>query len=732
MGCKYEIGIRLADNGIVGFSYIGWSILDDRTVVGAASSSNCLLVTVEGSAFAVAECGEQLACLAPALGLSRTAKIVQGKPCIEPAKYPYLDVLASLDPSSEEYLALSFLISIEDCSIREGWPCEDTYTWFDLEAAVVIGYPTTRRPEKSCGLEVPFGVLRRKFQQCKAQSSNDAIRVESEHITLELVDQTLDVFYWHGLNPSEQPFRCALHATKVGSGKLSHKYISESDLSDARHIVCNFADELLNDKNHTATSSPQKLLPFPELVVDNGEDLTASSPTSGVLDLDLLSISSDSKLVDVDGKRHTGYRVFVQVLYRLNLLCHTEANNEGESNKRDTTSTQNKQRGSSSVTVKKRGSDSTQRQKRPRGNSGNSEENARDSGDDGNARRPRKRAVRQTDCQRSPTLLACPFWKQDAQKHVDCFLKKIDTIGHLKQHLMRRHTPAFYCQRCFVKFSEEKEFDNHVEGICVRDPTAKLEGISHSQKDQLSRKFRGSGEEQWYHIWDILFPEYPRPASIYIDNSLSEDFCQIREICQREGIGILIEELSASGLVRRTGATDELLYMTLQRAMDFIFGNYVLGRSPGSEEALPSLLSTPNEPDSASLLVDPGTVGGSSTASGVATGSNLFSESHQSSSMQSWMVDGNDAIFPQYSHHPVQQSQGSGLRTTLSSTFGDFHIRNTESWPAEVGTLPVLQYQQGNELRQDYREMGESRHSIDFLDNLLAGVAEDGTFVYFN
>ena len=181
-------------------------------------------------------------------------------------------------------------------------------------------------------------------------------------------------------------------------------------------------------------------------------------------------------------------------------------------------------------------------------------------------------------CQR-PRFLACPFWKADPVKHWDCFLKKITTISYVKQHLARRHTPDFYCQRCYKVFSDEQVYDRHVlDASCTRSAYTKLDGITPQQSKQLSRKCAGSVEEQWFAVWRIVFPGDTPPTSIYVDSDQSEDFCLIREFSQRSGATFLREELQAHGLLLRPGVSDEEVQDTLRAGLDSMFEYFRLNR----------------------------------------------------------------------------------------------------------------------------------------------------------
>ncbi|SCN92905.1 uncharacterized protein FFE2_07509 [Fusarium fujikuroi] len=148
-----------------------------------------------------------------------------------------------------------------------------------------------------------------------------------------------------------------------------------------------------------------------------------------------------------------------------------------------------------------------------------------------------------------------------------------------------------------------------LERSCTRGPSAKLEGISQQQKNQLSLKSKGSVEQQWYTLWSILFPDMEPPATIYIYLTQSEDFCRIQEFAQREGVAIMLDELESNGLVVRPDASNPLLRSTVQRAMVSIFRSYSIRREPSSEEE-DQILGQALEPENGESLQQGSTTGG--------------------------------------------------------------------------------------------------------------------------
>ncbi|KAF4945649.1 hypothetical protein FGADI_11771 [Fusarium gaditjirri] len=317
----------------------------------------------------------------------------------------------------------------------------------------------------------------------------------------------------------------------------------------------------------------------------------SSSPTISS-DIDVVSISEDSEgRVDINSQ---GYRIFSRIFCRLAILDQIELMARGESN---SSSSKGKQigKGGSASSSGNRGTASTiSGRKNQRQNHDHEDEN----NDRENEPPKKKGKTSQSQCDGRYQFLACPYWKADPGKYWDCFLKKNDTIAHLKQHLTRRHTPKYYCQICYETFKEFDLFDSHaLARSCTRGPSAKLEGISQQQKNQLSLKSKGSVEQQWYTVWSILFPDMEPPATIYIHSTQSEDFCRIQEFAQREGVAIMLDELESNGIVVRPDASAQLLRSTVQRAMVSIFRSYAIRREQSSEISEEPSVGQALEPD---------------------------------------------------------------------------------------------------------------------------------------
>jgi uncharacterized protein YbaR (Trm112 family) len=160
--------------------------------------------------------------------------------------------------------------------------------------------------------------------------------------------------------------------------------------------------------------------------------------------------------------------------------------------------------------------------------------------------------------------LACPFAKRGPFEHSSCFNLKLSGIARVKQHLSRRHRLPLYCPTCNTIFKIEDERDMHINArLCEPGSTAKQEGITATQVELLRQRVlpKMSEEEQWFTIFDILFPFHPRRKSACVtDDDLPNELRLYREFTTNEGHDILLQLLIDSGLV---GDTEDARATTL-------------------------------------------------------------------------------------------------------------------------------------------------------------------------
>lgn len=147
---------------------------------------------------------------------------------------------------------------------------------------------------------------------------------------------------------------------------------------------------------------------------------------------------------------------------------------------------------------------------------------------------------------------ACPFAKKNPNKHRRCYRLILTRIRDVKQHLFRTHRFPIYCPVCCQTFTLATDRDDHTRlRSCLEGSAANLEGVSEEQRDRLSRRVNRSlsEEQQWFTIWDILFPDCPRPTSPYYDPNLAENMMAFRDFMASQGPTIMSNALSSSGSV---------------------------------------------------------------------------------------------------------------------------------------------------------------------------------------
>jgi hypothetical protein len=128
--------------------------------------------------------------------------------------------------------------------------------------------------------------------------------------------------------------------------------------------------------------------------------------------------------------------------------------------------------------------------------------------------------------QESITAFACPFQKSNPQKYHRCLKYTLNRIKDVKQHIYRQHTkPPYYCARCYKLFTSPGARDEHSRRAdCEKRQSFQFEGISEDQRNQLKKSSarKKPPHEQWFDMWDVLFPGRPHPQSAFIGNYIGE------------------------------------------------------------------------------------------------------------------------------------------------------------------------------------------------------------------
>lgn len=144
---------------------------------------------------------------------------------------------------------------------------------------------------------------------------------------------------------------------------------------------------------------------------------------------------------------------------------------------------------------------------------------------------------------------ACPYSKRYPVIFSHCCTKKLRRIGDVKQHLRRRHVSRSLCTHCRAVFDAAEDTGVVTTQTAQHDcsscqaPQVILNGITQEKQDRIFRKHHGrmSHEEQWYLIFDILFPGEARPASPYHDPELLETAQSLVNFVERHGRSIVAD-----------------------------------------------------------------------------------------------------------------------------------------------------------------------------------------------
>lgn len=167
---------------------------------------------------------------------------------------------------------------------------------------------------------------------------------------------------------------------------------------------------------------------------------------------------------------------------------------------------------------------------------------------------------------KEPTF-ACPFYRRWPTRHIECMSRKLTRIQDVKQHIYRRHSkPQFYCPTCAQVFASPDPRDDHIRQASCSPATASSkrssDGISAQVQDSLKNRFsrRLNPVEQWYSIWELIFPGVEPPQNAHVGSKVTEMLGMLRDFWKNEGHRII------PGLVRPS-STQPLAEADIQSLM---------------------------------------------------------------------------------------------------------------------------------------------------------------------
>lgn len=162
--------------------------------------------------------------------------------------------------------------------------------------------------------------------------------------------------------------------------------------------------------------------------------------------------------------------------------------------------------------------------------------------------RPGRRRRRGED-ERGRLLFACPFLKKDPVRWRPCYKHELRRIRDVKQHLRRAHSVTPYCPVCGEGFADDPTEDRLKRHLRLRECQPKAfdppQGITGQQREQLGRRVPATlpEAEQWYTVFDIVFPGHPRPSTPYVDPDMSEDLSSYFEFSAAQGSRIVKQSI---------------------------------------------------------------------------------------------------------------------------------------------------------------------------------------------
>lgn len=208
----------------------------------------------------------------------------------------------------------------------------------------------------------------------------------------------------------------------------------------------------------------------------------------------------------------------------------------------------------------------------------------------------RSRRVRTED--RPRVILACPFYKWNPARYRGCRRILLTKISYVKQHILRSHRMPPHCQICNTLYQTDEQLRTHVRSMsCSRRPYSPPDGVTEDQIYQLRSRVnqKNSLEAQWYEVFDIIFPNAQRPASVHLDPELSQDLDEFVSYLTTNGPNIILEQIKFSDLLPRENPQDiniDILRMNLSSGFQEIYDRWYKNRAT-EEGSLPSSLPRP-------------------------------------------------------------------------------------------------------------------------------------------
>ncbi|KAI7759123.1 hypothetical protein LZL87_013245 [Fusarium oxysporum] len=143
---------------------------------------------------------------------------------------------------------------------------------------------------------------------------------------------------------------------------------------------------------------------------------------------------------------------------------------------------------------------------------------------------------------------ACPYFRLDPVRHIECLSRKLYRIQDVKQHLSRRH---------YVKRDKTPNTSDNIKGVNVRTQRV--------LKSRLDRRL--SPEKQWHEIWRTLFNRTLPREGPYLGSSKEETVGSMIAICKKGSSRVV------PGILRSLGLPNDQR-KAVQQLMEQLFSGF--------------------------------------------------------------------------------------------------------------------------------------------------------------
>ncbi|KAG6357420.1 hypothetical protein INS49_013297 [Diaporthe citri] len=157
-------------------------------------------------------------------------------------------------------------------------------------------------------------------------------------------------------------------------------------------------------------------------------------------------------------------------------------------------------------------------------------------------------------------VFACPFQKFDPHKYHKCLKYRLNRIKDF--------------------FTTRDDRDEHSRRAdCKTQHPPRFEGINDDQRNELKKSSpRGKPlQEQWFEVWDVVFPGCQRPQSAFIGNYVEEMVPLLRNLWNEKSAEII------SGVIDTRGERNEVDGALLAEIMGSVFDRFEAEKTRASQ-----------------------------------------------------------------------------------------------------------------------------------------------------